>query len=140
MSEQTQDPQAPEDAPQQDEPERQDAPDEDAGPSVEPAEGDQGEYVEQSPASANAGDAGFDPDRPVRTSAPTAEQQSGVPQPTDGSNEGVEGNPDYRGPVEPSRPETGQAPGEVAEDKGTQGEPHGDDTGAEPTPASAEQG
>lgn len=99
---------------------QQDAPDEDAGPAVEPAEGDQGEYVEQAPA--DAGPSGFDPDRPVRTSPPTAEQQSGVPSPTDGSNEGVEANEDMRGPVEPSQ----------------QGEPRGDETGAEPAPSGDE--
>jgi len=127
MSEDPQEQQAPEDAPEQEQQDAPSEPDEDAGPAVEPAEGDQGEYVEQAPAPADSTAGGFDPDRPVRTSAPTPEQQSGVPQPTDGSNEGVEANEEYRGPYEPSKP--------GAEE---QGEPHGDDSGAEPTPESAE--
>ena len=82
----------------------QDEPDDD-GTGVEPLEGDQGEYVDQSAIPANAG--GFDPDRPVRTSPPTADSQSGVPQPDDGSNEGVEADEEQRGPQSPSRPELG---------------------------------
>jgi hypothetical protein len=95
MSEDPQDQQEPQDAPEAGSQE----PDE-ADSGVQPIEGDQGEYVEQDPMAAGGGQ-GFDPDRPVRTSAPTADQQSGVPQPTDGSNEGVEPNEEMRGPVEP---------------------------------------
>lgn len=55
-----------------------DEPDEEAGPAVEPIEGDQGEYVEQEVIPANPGvDTGFDPNRPVRTSPPPPEAQSG---------------------------------------------------------------
>jgi hypothetical protein len=87
-------------------PERQDAPDEEAGPAVEPTTADQGDQVsEQTPAAAAA--PGFDPDAPVATSPPPPEAQSGVPQPTDGSNEGVEPQPQYAGPV-PGPGESGE--------------------------------
>lgn len=58
--------------------EAQSGPDESAGPAVQPVEGDQGEYVEQAPLSANPG--GYDPSKPVRTSPPDASQQEGVPR------------------------------------------------------------
>lgn len=62
-------------------------------------EGDQG----QDPQPANAGEAGFDPNRPVRTSPPAPDEQSGVPTgPSLPENEGVEANEEYRGPVEPT--------------------------------------
>lgn len=87
-----------------DAPERQDHPDEDAGPSVEPVEGDQGPQVsEQDPQDAT----GANPDNAVAQSAPPPEAQSGVPQIPDGTNEGVEPQPEYAGPVGDS----GQSPG-----------------------------
>lgn len=80
-----------------DEPAEPEAP---AEPDVHPHEnaiqGDQGEQVADAAAAP-----GFDPDRPVRTSAPEPEAQSGVPNLTDGSNEGVEPQPEYAGPVDP---------------------------------------
>jgi hypothetical protein len=90
----------------QDDIERHDAPDEEAGPAVEPVEASQGEQVsEQTPQDAAA--PGFDPNAPVATSPPEASAQSGVPQPTDGSNEGVEPQPQYAGPV-PGPGESGE--------------------------------
>jgi hypothetical protein len=87
------------------EPQEQDEPDEDTGTGVEPAEteGDQGEWVEQAAVGSTA--TAFDPDRPVRVSPPDAHQQSGVPELSDGDNEGVEPNEEMRGSVEPSPPE-----------------------------------
>jgi hypothetical protein len=66
----------------------QDAPDEDAGPAVQPLEGDQGTYVEQTPAAASG--TGFDPDRPARVSPPPSGVQEGVARQMDGGgNEDV---------------------------------------------------
>ena len=100
----------------------QEHPDDDAGPAVEPTKGDQGEWVEQTPGSANPTVGGFDPDRPVATSPPPADMQSGVPQPTDGSNAGVEPNETYRGPVDPA-----QADASHAEANATDGDPEAED-------------
>lgn len=74
------------------------APDDDAGPAVEPIEGDQGEYVEQTPRAASGG---FDPDRPVATSPPPADLQRGVADVQE--NEGVEPDEGARGPQDPAQ-------------------------------------
>lgn len=82
-----------------------DSPDPEAGPAVDPIETDPGEGVregESVPAENTQQGAGFDPNAPVATSPPPPEAQSGVPQPTDGSNEGVE--PGTPGPVDPEQP------------------------------------
>jgi hypothetical protein len=108
------------------EPERQDAPDEDAGPAVDPIEGDQGPQVaEQTPQGTVGGS--FDPDAPVRTSAPPPDAQSGVPALPE--NEGVEAQPEYAGPVgdsgqspEGSHPEARESPA-AAPDADGEGEP-----------------
>jgi hypothetical protein len=76
-------------------------------------EGNQGPWEKglQDGAPANAGQAGFDPDRPVRTSPPAPEEQSGVPNLPEGRNEGVEPNPEHlpEGTVAPaSAPEGDQ--------------------------------
>jgi hypothetical protein len=76
-------------------------PDEDAGPAVEPIEGDQGEYVEQTPAQAGASQAGFDPDRPVADSPPPPDRQSGVPPLPE--NEGLEGQPEFARGTDPAQ-------------------------------------
>lgn len=77
---------------------------------VEPVAGDQGEYVNQGeslPSSATASEAGFDPNRPVATSPPPPEAQSGVPALEGGGNEGVEPQPQYAGSVDPGTPAEG---------------------------------
>jgi hypothetical protein len=83
----------------------QEPPDDD-GTTVEPIEGDQGEYVEQVPQGANPGtDTGFNPNRPVRTSPPDPSQQEGVPRHmTGGGNEDVERDESQVGPQEPPVP------------------------------------
>lgn len=88
-------------------------PDEDAGPAVEPAVGDQGEYVEQDAVPSGS----FDPNRPVRTSAPPADAQSGVPS-ISGENAGVEPQPEFAGPVD-----SAQADASHAEANATDGDP-----------------
>lgn len=45
----------------------------------------------------------FDPDQPVRTSAPDPQSQSGVPDLEGGGNEGVEAQEQYKGPVDPAQ-------------------------------------
>lgn len=85
----------------------QESPDDDAGPAVEPTPGDQGEQVADSAAAS-----GFNPDAPVRTSAPPAEAQSGVPALSDGSNEGVEPQPEYAGSVDAEQADGEDADGE----------------------------
>lgn len=107
---------------EQEQPVVQDHPDDDAGPAVEPTKGDQGEWVEQTPGSANPTVGGFDPDRPVATSPPPADMQSGVPQPTDGSNQGVEPNEDFRGSVDPAQADASHAEAN-ATDNPPEGEP-----------------
>lgn len=121
----SQDPQDPQDtsttAP--DEPQVQDSPDPDAGPAVEPAKGDQGEWVgEQDAPLVEPG--GFDPDRPVRQSPPPPEAQSGVPQIPGGENDDVEPQPEYAGPVEPSD----QGDGGHAEASKVDGDPEAQDS------------
>lgn len=91
-----------------------DSPDSEAGPAVDPVETDPGEgegFNDRSGESApqDAGSPGFDPDAPVRTSPPPPEAQSGVPQPTDGSNEGVEPQPEFAGPQDAAQGEPGHA-------------------------------
>jgi hypothetical protein len=99
--------------------ERQDHPDEDAGPAVEPVQGDQGPQVsEQVPADAT----GSDPDNAVRTSAPAPEAQSGVPQIPDGTNEGVEPQPEFAGPVEAGSGAPEEEPGTKEGAEPTEGE------------------
>lgn len=97
-----------------DEPKFQDAPDEEAGPLVQPATGDQGEWVgEQDAPLVQPG--GFDPDRPVRQSPPPAEAQSGVPQIPGGENDDVEPQPEFAGPVEGGGQSEGGAHAEANE-------------------------
>lgn len=81
-------------------------PDEESGPLVEPVEGDQGQYVEQTPMGANPGvDTGYDPDRPRRTSPPDPSQQEGVARSmTGGGNEDVERDESQVGPQDPPVP------------------------------------
>lgn len=80
------------------EPETQEQPDEGAGPDVEPIVGDQGEQVSEQVAETAAA-SGFNPDAPVRTSAPPPEAQSGLPPLQE--NADLEPQPQYAGPVEP---------------------------------------
>lgn len=73
--------------------------------------GDQGPWEQglQDAAPANATESGFNPDRPVRTSPPAPEEQSGVPNLPEGRNEGVEPQPEHAGTVAPaSAPEGDQ--------------------------------
>lgn len=72
----------------------------DDGTTVEPVKGDQGEYVEQTPGDASSASAGFDPDRPVATSPPPAEAQSGVPATQE--NEGIQGQPEFAKGTDPA--------------------------------------
>jgi hypothetical protein len=74
-------------------------------------QGDQGPQVREQDAQPVGGDvAGFDPNRPVASSPPPPDAQSGVPQLADGSNAGVEPG-EQPGPVSPAAPaEGGSAP------------------------------
>lgn len=90
-------------------------PNEGPNPAVQPVEGDQGPQVsEQDPADATVPN----PDNAVRTSAPPPEAQSGVPQIPDGTNEGVEPQPEFAGHVdagttpESDEPTEGEGEGE----------------------------
>lgn len=119
MSDPTADPTAEETAPEatepaETEPTSPEHPDDDAGPSVQPTEGDQGDWVEQMPASANPGtDTGFNPDRPVRTSPPDPSQQEGVARHMSGG--GNEDVPPGGGDAETRPVGNDQTDGEPAE-------------------------
>lgn len=106
MQDETENPDQYEDGDEGAEEPEQSPPDEEAGPDVEPLEGEQGEWVEQTPQGANPGvDTGFDPNRPVRTSPPDASQQEGVPRSmTGGGNEDVERDESQVGPQDPPVP------------------------------------
>lgn len=83
-------------------------------PAVEPTEGDQGEPVSQD---------GFDPDKPVATSAPDASAQSGHPdfpgQEPEGADDGEQPEtPADETPSEPEAPSEPETPADSPQSSG----------------------